>query len=179
MSLSAGTRFGVFEIVAKLGEGGMGEGMLQLEEGLASGSTASMMMPAAGDDVTAVAPKPVWRRALPIAVAVAVTAGAFVAISGWMDPPPSDPRTPIRFQHEIPASAPIWVSAEFRDLAVSPDGKSIVFAVQERGGSPSLWVRRMDQLDAARLRGAEGAGSPLKMACSSMPAAQVWLRRGC
>ena len=54
----------------------------------------------------------------------------------------------------------MWVSADAHDLAISPDGKTIVFTVQERGGAPCLWVRRLDQLDGVRLRGAVGAMNP-------------------
>ncbi len=140
------------------------EGMLQLEEGLASGSTSSIMMPAAGDANGSIAvpavPQPLWRRALPIAASVVLTAGAYAGITAWMAPPPADPPTPVRFQHEIPPASPMWVSGDLRDLTVSPDGKVIVFAVQERSGSPELWVRRLDQLEGAPLRGAEGAGGP-------------------
>jgi hypothetical protein len=49
----------------------VGEGMLQLDDGLASGSTASTIMPVALGDSGALArpPLPLWRRALPIAAA--------------------------------------------------------------------------------------------------------------
>src|SRR5687768_6052970 len=61
----------------------VGEGMLQLEEGLASGSTSSVMMPAAGESGATFAsapPKPLWRRAMPVAAAVVVTGAAAMAI---------------------------------------------------------------------------------------------------
>jgi Tol biopolymer transport system component len=77
-----------------------------------------------------------------------------------MTPPPPEPPTPIRFQHESPAGAPMWVSPDTHDLALSPNGKTIVFCVQEGGGSPGLWVRRLDQLDGTRLRGGENGMNP-------------------
>ena len=141
----------------------IGEGMLQLEEGLASGSTSSVAKPAGGDTaaMSASAPlNPKWRRAVPVAAAVALTAAAAVAVNAWMAPPPADPPTPIRFTHEIPATAPLYVSADSHDLGVSRDGKTIVFNVLEKAGAPNLWVRRLDQLDGVRLRGAEAAMNP-------------------
>src|SRR5688572_24928610 len=108
----------------------VGEGMLQLEDGLATGSTSSLthllpqgMMPAAGESAATLAstpPKPLWRSAIPIAAAVALTAGAAFAISAWMAPSPSAPPPPIRFQHEVPAASPMLASADNHDLAVSP-----------------------------------------------------------
>jgi eukaryotic-like serine/threonine-protein kinase len=141
----------------------IGEGMLQLEEGLASGSTSSIMMPASGEAAASASsspPMPMWRRALPIAGAVLFTAGASAGITKWMAPPPKDPPTAIRFQHEIPSSSPMWFSIDAHDLAISPNGKTIVFSAQEGGKAPSLWLRRLDQVDGVQLLGAEMASNP-------------------
>ncbi len=45
-------------------------------------------------------------------------------------------------------------------VAVSPDGRTLVFGVQEEGGSKRLWVRDLDDLEARPLTGTEGALYP-------------------
>jgi serine/threonine-protein kinase len=139
------------------------EGMLQLEEGLATGATSSMMMPAASgtSGVTMfAAPAPWWRRALPIAAAVVVTALVLVGVQAWTAVLPEE-QTPVRFQHQI-TTGRLWISQNFRDVGVSPDGKTIVFATTDNPGSagPALWARRLDQIEATPLRGGEGGGNP-------------------
>jgi Tol biopolymer transport system component len=45
-------------------------------------------------------------------------------------------------------------------LAVSPDGRAIVFAAAIPGAKPTLWLRRLNDLTAHSLPGTEGADSP-------------------
>jgi Tol biopolymer transport system component len=72
----------------------------------------------------------------------------------WLqdDPPPSD-RPEIRTSVVTPPSTvPISV-------AISPDGKRIVFVATSNGVS-QLWLRRLDSDNAQPLRGTEGARYP-------------------
>jgi serine/threonine-protein kinase len=138
----------------------VGEGLLQLEEGLATGSTTSMMMPAATDASAMVAaPASLWRRAIPIVVTAAATALAFAGVTWWRTPPPPARPTPIRFLHQPAADAALWVTTNSRDLAIAPDGRTIIYSCAI-GGRQALWIRRLDQLEAAPLRGGESGANP-------------------
>ena len=46
------------------------------------------------------------------------------------------------------------------ELAVSPDGRAIVFAAAAPGARPTLWLRSLDAVTAYSLPGTEGAESP-------------------
>jgi serine/threonine-protein kinase len=136
------------------------EGMLQLDEGLASGATSSSVMSVATiGTAAAAAPRPLWRRALPVAIAVVATAAATVAVDIWRAPVPAQ-RAPVRFTFESPATAPFFVGNSQKDLAISPDGQTVVYVATEGTKLPSLWTRRADQLEPAPLRGGENAASP-------------------
>jgi eukaryotic-like serine/threonine-protein kinase len=140
----------------------VGEGMLQLEEGLASGSTSSIVMEAFGD-ATAMsappAPRPLWRGALPILATAGLTAAALIAMNAWSTVPP-EPPMPVRFIHEPPEKNPIGLSTNYRELAFAPDGKTIVYAAADSSGRADLWGRRLDQVDAVPIRGGEAAANP-------------------
>ena len=91
---------------------------------------------------------PIWRRALPYAVAVAVTiaAAAGVAWSLW---PATEPLQISRFDHALPEGQ------QFRNLgrpvvAVSPDGRHFVY--NATGG---LYLRTIDELQARLIPGTE------------------------
>ncbi len=138
------------------------EGMLQLEEGLAAGS-ASGAAAAAGqprDPVASATPRPVWRRALPFA-ATAVAAGlAVFGIVVWRAPAPP-PAEVVRFLHVPSPDASLISGSSFPDLAVFPDGRAIVYSTIEAGTSvPVFHLRRLDQVEAVRLRGTEGGLMP-------------------
>jgi serine/threonine-protein kinase len=140
----------------------VGEGMLQLEEGLASGSTSSIMVPAAGDAATMPAhapPKPLWRRAIPIVATAALTTVALITMNAWTTVPPEPPAL-VRFVHEPPEGNPIGLSTNYRELAISPDGRTIVYAALDSTGRMDLWTRRLDQVEAAPVRGGETGSNP-------------------
>ncbi len=136
------------------------EGMLQLDEGLASGSSASMMPAATGSGTTMVVPAaslPLWRRALPTVAAVAVTALVVSAIGMWRAVPPAVP-SPARFLFTPATDAPLFSTGAHRDVAISPDGRTLVYVAWS--AAPSLQIRPLDQLDAVPLRGAQPAVGP-------------------
>jgi len=136
------------------------EGMLQLEDGLAT--SANQSAPASVEAVTApsMVPAPFWRRVLPLAVTAAATA---VTVAGielfWAaDTPPAEVVT---FHHVPPAEAALLFTSDQDDLAVFPDGSAIVYSTLETGSAmPVLHMRRLDQIDAARLRGTENGLGP-------------------
>jgi len=97
-------------------------------------------------------------------VAMATMAGvAIAAITAWIGVRP-EPRaaTPLsRFAIVTPAAQPPNVSSNDRDLALSPDGRYLVYRVGGTGtnGSP-LMVRAIDQLDARPLADTTNAYTP-------------------
>ena len=100
-------------------------------------------------------PSPTWQRPVPMALAglALLFAGGFAVWS--LTPEPT--RTVGRFVLSAPPNAAVVVSGTWPDLAISPDGRRIVY----RAGSPlQLYVRAVDQLEATPLSGTEGASSP-------------------
>jgi len=76
-------------------------------------------------------------------------------------PAPQAPALPSRFAIVSPPGQPVNVSGSDRDLAVSPDGRHLVyrFGGTNTAGSP-LMVRAIDQLDAQPLAGITYAYAP-------------------
>ena len=71
------------------------------------------------------------------------------AIQSYLVPP--DGMILAGLQTEPSAAAPI---------ALSPDGRQLVFAVNQPGGRPWLWVRSLDSQTPRRLEGTENAAGP-------------------
>lgn len=66
----------------------------------------------------------------------------------------------MRFTIVPPEDAPLDLVGGYRDLAISPDGRQILYRVRSPdGGVPGLYVRALDEL-VAPLRGAEGGAGP-------------------
>jgi serine/threonine-protein kinase len=128
------------------------EGMLQLEESAVERDPVTPVV--AGRRV------PFWWVAVPLAVGIVLTAGVFAGVDWYRSSRPSPPRTPIRFTFEPDAAAPLFISPGAHDIAISPDGKTVVYVATESPRPPRLWLRRLEQLDAAPLRGGEGAVNP-------------------
>ena len=100
-----------------------------------------------------------WKLAIPWSITAAVTIVAAVAI--WnltglvlrsVSPPPT------HFVISPPKTAPL---GDFggNDLAISPDGRRIVYLARP-GGTRQIYVRSLDALTALPIPGTENAGSP-------------------
>jgi serine/threonine-protein kinase len=115
------------------------------------------------DDAPLTAPRavqPFWRRALPVAAAVLVTALATIAIDRARTPA-AVPAKPTRFLLPGSVDAPFAATAQYPDLAIAPDGSFVVYSVFARGASsPSLWLHPLDQFAPSPLRGGESALAP-------------------
>jgi eukaryotic-like serine/threonine-protein kinase len=90
------------------------------------------------------------------ALAVGVLAGAMM-IWAWVRPPSTSVALPSRFELVGPASQSLAIQGNDRDIAISPDGRTIVYRA---GGSGALVVRALDQLDARPIAGIRNARSP-------------------
>jgi eukaryotic-like serine/threonine-protein kinase len=103
------------------------------------------------------------RRALMIVTAALAGVAVPAALVAWIQMRPL-PQTPIpssRFAIVTPAAQPINVASSDRDLALSPDGRQLVYRVggSTTNGSP-LMLRAIDRIDARPLAGPAGAYTP-------------------
>ncbi len=100
-------------------------------------------------------------RALLWVITVAcATALAFVIISGTRRGTTPAAR-PLRLSVELGTGGTAVTPPQRAVLAVSPDGASVAFvAVTPSDGTPRLYVRNLDRLDATLLPGTEGADAP-------------------
>ena len=125
---------------------------LEIDDALAS--------PAA--DVLAEAAAPI-RRLTRVAIAGLAGGAAIAALAAWalMRPALATPLLPSRFAIVTPPGQPLNVSSLDRDLALSPDGRHLVYRAggTQTGGSP-LMVRTIDQLDARLIAGVVDAYGP-------------------
>jgi serine/threonine-protein kinase len=102
-------------------------------------------------------------RPTPAGMAALAGCAALAAFVTWaaMRPAPQTPLRPSRFSIVPPPGAPLNVSGSARDIAVSPDGRHLVyrFGGSNTAGSP-LMVRAIDQLEGRPLSGVGGAYAP-------------------
>ena len=76
---------------------------------------------------------------------------------------PDTPREPIVFNIYPPAGRAFaggGASVPVPQLAVSPDGRHLVFVAAEPEGPPFLWLRTLAEKESRRLPGTEGAEAP-------------------
>jgi Protein kinase domain/WD40-like Beta Propeller Repeat len=97
--------------------------------------------------IAAVAPPPpLWRRAIPIAIAVCLAA-ALAGGAVWLLTRPAPPPV-VRTEIATSAATALAVGGFDRDVAISPDGSHIVYR-----GNGRLLVRALDQLEPEALTG--------------------------
>ena len=97
---------------------------------------------------------------LPWAVAGVATAGALLVVLITSLTTPETPTT-----HSAVLKAELGADIALRDdpgsaIAVSPDGRTLVFVSAASSVPPMLYVRRVDELDARPLEGTQNARSP-------------------
>jgi eukaryotic-like serine/threonine-protein kinase len=100
------------------------------------------------------------RDPLVLGLAVATLASLGLAATRLRHPAADQPLPPIRFAVTGSDSGPITANFPW-PAAISPDGGTLVYAVEERGGGTSLYSRRSDQLEGRPIPGTAGAGQPL------------------
>ena len=95
------------------------------------------------------------RRAPAVAAALGLAIGAILTVIAWRAWSPQPQReTAVRFVFEPPASQPLIIQGNDRDMAIAPDGSFVVY----RSGSssqtqPSLSVRGVNELEPRLLAG--------------------------
>ena len=95
-----------------------------------------------------------------IGVALAAAALVMGAAIGWFARPvPAPARLETRFYHEPDSTQSLITWCCGGVLAASRDGRRIAYIGAERGSTPQIFVRDMDDLQARPLPGTEGARS--------------------
>jgi serine/threonine-protein kinase len=94
-----------------------------------------------------------------IVPALAVALVALIAMRAFTRAPSPEPS---RFRIVPPSSQPLIIQGSDRDIAITPDGRHIVYHVAPNGGSGprGLAVRSLDQLDAKIVGGVAAARAP-------------------
>jgi len=100
-------------------------------------------------------PPPLWRRALPWALTCVLAVALIVLWAPWRSMPTPMPR---RLLASIGADASL-VTSRGASAILSPDGTTLVFAALQ-DSQTRLFIRKLDQLQAAPLAGTEGAAHP-------------------
>jgi eukaryotic-like serine/threonine-protein kinase len=104
---------------------------------------------------TPVRAKSISRLAWIIAAVSAIA--AFVAFLSFSRQPEIEER-PLQFKIATPPGAELLLGAG-GGSTISPDGRAVIFLATS-GGSPKLWLRPLDSIDARELPGTEGAQFP-------------------
>ena len=89
-------------------------------------------------------------------VALVAVIGAIAILVARRAPAPA--AEPVQFV--IPPPEKASFSADLNAQAVSPDGRQIAFVASGSDGTPQLWIRRLDSLNARTLAGTDGAAQP-------------------
>jgi serine/threonine-protein kinase len=133
----------------------IGEARVKLARIEAGGPESAASAPASAAEVKV----PLWRRALPWATLAALSSAALLASllmwAPWRRTPGPAPRTLL---------ASIGADASLRtdrgaSAILSPDGRTLAFTARQ-AGKTVLFVRNLDQLQAAALAGTEDAAYP-------------------
>ena len=108
-----------------------------------------------------------WQRGWPWAATGTLAAGLAAVLVFWVPWRKASPSAPLRLEATLGADAALVIATggagapAGNAIAVSPDGSQLAFAAQPHGGgTPRLYVRRLDQLTATPLAGTENAVAP-------------------
>jgi len=134
----------------------IGAARLVLEDALVGTGTEAEAPTAVGQKAQAARQRLMPERWIWAAVVLAL---AGVASLSLLPRPTETPeaRPTAHFIFDAPAGVTL---ADFNPLAVSPDGRSIVFAGRSPAGTTQLWTRRVGAPDLRELPGTEGGGQP-------------------
>jgi hypothetical protein len=113
----------------------------------------ALMDPTAELSPTAAAPRPPHRVAQ-LVIASGLGSAVAAALATWgLTRPPSATLAPVmRFNVDLGADA---VAAARTTVALSPDGRRIIFPIRDADGTPGLATRVLDQATPTLLRGTE------------------------
>ena len=131
----------------------IGEARVQIED----------LLNSAPEPVAAVITPPasLRKRALPWGIVGALSFGMVLVFMSWAPWRTEPPSVPMRLGVELSPDVSLAGSPVGAATVLSPDGRILAFVAQKGGsGSPQLYVRRLDQLQATPLAGTDDADSP-------------------
>jgi serine/threonine protein kinase/Tol biopolymer transport system component len=99
---------------------------------------------------------PLWRRALPWAVAALLFVTLTPIVFVHLREKPLAQAEPVRFEIPVPDKATMSTTGSY---ALSPDGRQLAFAATGADGVLKLWIRSLDSLDVRTLPGSEAPRS--------------------
>jgi serine/threonine-protein kinase len=95
-----------------------------------------------------------------VAAGLAGVLGAWAGASWRRSTAPSSSSALTRVMVPLPPGQ-VLEGGRFTSVALSPDGRLLVYSAAVRGGSTQLYLRRLDELEARPVPGTEGANTPL------------------
>jgi Tol biopolymer transport system component len=105
-----------------------------------------------------------WRGQFPWIVAAIVAIGLAWMVALWTPWQNASPQATLRLRIDLGAGASLAgpaLGTPGPNIALSPDGTTLVFVAQANRESPSeLYVRRLDRLEAGALEGTHNASGP-------------------
>ena len=139
----------------------IGDARITIEETLSGADVGAIHeLPLPGTAVrTSPLQQPVWRRALPWAVAAALLITTILLTALYWRAT-SVPARSVRSYILPPEKTTFAFEAVTGTPALSPDGRRLVFAARDSTGKEMLWVRELDSLSAQPLDGTQGASFP-------------------
>ncbi|HUO84988.1 MAG TPA: winged helix-turn-helix domain-containing protein [Thermoanaerobaculia bacterium] len=110
----------------------------------------------AGEGAVDTVTRPVSRLA--VAIIGLITLAALVAFLGWRLVSSEPARPPARLSMTLPEGMRLlpWVPS----IAISPDGKTVVFAARDSEDQMAMYQRRLDSFDSVLIEGTEHALAP-------------------
>ena len=105
---------------------------------------------------------PVWLRPVPALIAVGLIVVISAAVGALLVRPTDEPADVVRVSMALSESAPLVVTPFGTDLAISPDGREIVYVgpAADGGFGTMLYRRAIDELEAVPLAGTDRGQSP-------------------
>jgi Tol biopolymer transport system component len=134
----------------------IGDARVQIEE-LLSGASEDISAPARSG------PAPLWRRALPWAVAAGVVAAAslLVALGAAWRVPATAEQPVMELEINAPEGTSFGPVRTTASAVVSPDGRQVVLVARAKDGTRMLWLRLLASASPPRLLpGSENASDP-------------------
>jgi serine/threonine-protein kinase len=101
-----------------------------------------------------------WRRPVPLALTMAAVA-LLTGLGVWSLTRQTQPEPRDLVRLVVPTQGPLTLSQSARDVAVSPDGRHIVYATGISIETRQLYLQPLDQLEATPIRGTERASHPI------------------
>ena len=133
----------------------IGDVRLAMEGAFETGAATSV------PEATPTRPLRFWQRPAPLAVGALMLLAAATLGTWLLKPTPEAPTDLMRFTIATPDSAPFSSAGAVRDVAIARDGSFIVYAGPGPAGTGTqLYVRQIDELEGAPLRGTEGGVGP-------------------